>query len=50
MACIQTGLKFDDLRYFTYVDILKMFVCIRKTNKNKKIKKATQNDIDNLLG
>ena len=49
LGCFKIGLKYEDLKYFTYVDILKMFLSIN-VNKKEKLRKANQTDIDKLLG
>lgn len=50
LACIRLGLRIEDLRYLSYLDVLKIFVCLNKQKpKNKKERKATQADIDRLL-
>lgn len=50
LACIRLGLRLEDLKYLSYVDILKIFICLNKQKpKNKKERKATQADIDRLL-
>ena len=48
LACIRLGLRLEDLKYLSYVDVLKIFICLNKS-KNKKERKATQADIDRLL-
>ena len=52
LACLRLGLRIDDMKYLSYIDILKMFICLNKTNTKKtdNIKSATQKDIDRLLG
>jgi hypothetical protein len=52
--CAKNGIGMEYLKSFTYVDIMKMLVSFidtnnEKTNKNS-IRKATQSDIDKLLG
>ena len=48
LACIRLGLRLEDLKYLSYIDVLKIFICLSKP-KNKKERKATQADIDRLL-
>lgn len=48
LACIRLGLRLEDLKYLSYIDVLKIFICLSKP-KNKKERKATQVDIDRLL-
>lgn len=51
------GLRIEDLKYLTFVDVLKMFYsfsfCFESPEKNareeKQTKKATQADIDKFL-
>lgn len=48
-ACLSIGLTIQDLKILTYVDVMKIFISL--TNKQKRReKKATQKDIDRLLG
>lgn len=52
--CAKNGIGMEYLKSFTYVDIMKMLVSLidtnsEKTNKNS-VRKATQSDIDKLLG
>lgn len=50
LACIRLGLRLEDLKYLSYVDVIKIFICLNKQKpKNKKERKATQADIDRLL-
>ena len=50
LACIRLGLRLEDLKYLSYIDVLKIFICLNKQKpKNKKERKATQADIDRLL-
>lgn len=39
-----------DLKYLTYVDVLKIFLSFKDIKKENKTKTATQKDIDRLLG
>ena len=48
LACIRLGLRLEDLKYLSYIDVLKIFIFLSKP-KNKKERKATQADIDRLL-
>ena len=48
LACIRLGLRLEDLKYLSYIDVLKIFICLSEP-KNKKERKATQADIDRLL-
>ena len=50
LACLRMGLTIQDLKFLTYVDILKIFLSIERKKEESKIKKATQADIDRLLG
>ena len=47
--CIKAGISYEYLENFTYVDIMKILISfINSSTKNTK--KATQSDIDKLLG
>lgn len=46
-SCLKIGLKVEDLKLFTYKDIAKIMLCYID---EKKENKATQRDIDKLLG
>lgn len=53
LACLRLGLTIQDLRFLSYVDVIKIFLSI-EPRKNKKVvtsgvRKATQADIDRLL-
>lgn len=49
LACLRLGLTIQDLRFLTYVDIMKIFLSI-ETKKEEKPKyiEATQADWDRL--
>lgn len=50
LACIKIGLRIEDLKYLSYLDVLKIFICLNKQKEPKsKTRKATQADIDRLL-
>ena len=50
-ACLRIGLTLNDLKMLTYIDVMKIFLAITNENtKSDSIKKATQRDIDRLLG
>ena len=50
LACIKVGLRIEDLKYLSYLDVLKIFICLNIQKEPKsKIRKATQADIDRLL-
>ncbi len=50
-ACLRIGLTLNDLKMLTYIDVMKIFLSITNENtKSDSIKKATQRDIDRLLG
>lgn len=49
LSCYKIGLTIIDLKVLTYVDIMKMFVSMLG-NERKKLKCATQKDIDRFLG
>lgn len=49
LACLRLGLTIQDLRFLTYVDIMKIFLSIENKKDENKPRKATQADIDRLL-
>ena len=52
LACLRLGLTIQDLRFLTYVDVMKIFLSIEKPkqgNKTEVGRPATQADIDRLL-
>lgn len=52
VSCLRIGLKIEDLKILTYVDILKIFIsfCDKDENYEKSSeRKATQKDIDALV-
>ncbi len=49
LACLRLGLTVQDLKFLTYVDIMKIFLSIETKEKDKGVRKATQADIDRLL-
>ena len=49
LACLRLGLTMQDLRFLTYVDVMKIFLSIETKKKDTGVKKATQADIDRLL-
>ena len=49
LACLRLGLTMQDLRFLTYVDIMKIFLSIETKKKDVGARKATQADIDRLL-
>lgn len=49
LACLRLGLTIQDLRFLTYVDVMKIFLSIEsKKEKKTKYKEATQADWDRL--
>ena len=52
--CAKNGICMEYLKSFTYVDIMKMLISFIDTNdvktNEKGVRKATQSDIDKLLG
>ena len=46
-SCLKIGLKIEDLKQLTYKDVAKIMLCYID---GKKENKATQKDIDKLLG
>lgn len=50
-SCLRIGLTISDLEKLTYVDVMKILITyIEDNNETNQEKKATQNDIDKLLG
>lgn len=50
ISCLKMGLRLEDLKFLTYIDVLKMFISfIGKPEKQNGIRQATQNDIQNLV-
>ena len=49
LACFRLGLTIQDLKFLTYVDIMKIFLSIETKKENTGVRKATQADIDRLL-
>lgn len=49
LACFRLGLTIQDLKFLTYVDVMKIFLSIEIKKENAGIRKATQIDIDRLL-
>lgn len=47
-SCLTIGLTIQDLKILTYIDVIKIFISL--TDKKEGTKKATQKDIDKLLG
>lgn len=48
-TCLQIGISVQDLKILTYIDVIKIFLSLIQAKSTKKIKKATQEDIDKLL-
>ena len=49
LACLRLGLTIQDLRFLTYVDVMKIFLSIEsKKEKKTKYKESTQADWDRL--
>jgi len=48
-TCLKIGLKLDDLKQLKYKDVAKIMLCYIDNGK-KSSNKATQKDIDKLLG
>ena len=49
-SCLRIGLHIADLKELSYVDVMKILVTFITNNENNSSRKATQNDIDKLLG
>lgn len=50
-ACLRIGLKIEDLKTLTYVDVLKIFISFFDNDKEEEngTRMATQEDIQNLV-
>ena len=49
LACFRLGLTIQDLKFLTYVDIMKIFLSVEAKKEEKtKYKEATQADWDRL--
>ena len=49
LACFRLGLTIQDLKFLTYVDIMKIFLSIETKKEDTGVREATQADIDRLL-
>lgn len=49
-SCLRIGLHIADLKELTYVDVMKILVTFIQNDSINSSRKATQNDIDKLLG
>ena len=50
VSCLRMGLRLEDLKLLTYIDVLKMFISfIGKPKEQDGVRKATQEDIQNLV-
>ena len=49
LACLKVGLTIQDLKFLTYVDVMKIFLSIDTKKEIAGPRKATQSDIDRLL-
>ena len=50
VSCLRMGLRLEDLKFLTYIDVLKMFISfIGKPEKQNGVREATQEDIQNLV-
>lgn len=47
-SCLRIGLKMEDLKILTYIDVFKIFICFCR-NESSNERKATQEEIDNLV-
>ena len=50
LECLKVGLTIQDLSFLTYVDVMKIFLSIDTKKEITGPRKATQSDIDRLLG
>lgn len=49
LACLRVGLTLEDLKFLTYLDVMKIFLSIEAKKEDSKVRKATQADIDKFL-
>ena len=49
LACFRLGLTIQDLKFLTYVDIMKIFLSIETKKEDTGVREATQADNDRLL-
>ena len=50
VSCLRMGLSLEDLKFLTYIDVLKMFISfIGKPERKDGVREATQEDIQNLV-
>lgn len=52
VSCLRMGLKIDDLKILTYIDVLKIFISFCDADKSKddvSTREATQEEIKNLV-
>lgn len=49
LACFRMGLSIQDLKFLTYIDVVKIFLSNETKKENQRVKKATQSDIDKFL-
>lgn len=49
-SCLRIGLHIADLKELTYVDVMKILLTFIENNSVDYSRKATQKDIDKLLG
>ena len=48
-TCLKLGLRIEDLKHLTYVDILKMFIVTIKEQKQENEEEATQEQINDIV-
>ena len=51
-ACLRIGLRIEDLKILTYVDVYKIFISFfnsEETEENNSVRQATQEDIKNIV-
>lgn len=49
MACLKIGLKIEDLKLLTYVDVLKMFIVTIEEYEQENEEEATQEQIADIV-
>lgn len=48
-TCLRVGLSINDLKIFTYIDIMKILLSFIPEKKERDVRMATQSDIDRFL-
>lgn len=48
-SCLKMGLRIEDLKQFTYKDVVKLMLCFVDKEDSRNTNRATQQDINMLL-